>query len=81
MSKLENEQISKLEKNSFILTLYVRYSYPLGRAKSYRKMSKVQTSNHRPKIRKISCLTSLPVRLALPPVPVLSLKKVDFLIC
>ena len=30
--ELENEQISKLEKISFILTLYVRYTYPLGRA-------------------------------------------------
>ena len=42
------------EKFSFIASLYFRYRKDTGSPKDYRKMSEVQTSNHRLKTRKIS---------------------------
>ena len=46
---------SALSENfSSIPSLYFRYRKNTGRAKDYRKMSEVQTSNHRLKTRKIS---------------------------
>ena len=41
------------EKNSSIASLYFRYRKDIGSPKDYRKMSEVQTSNHRLKTRKI----------------------------
>ena len=46
---------SALSENfSFIASLYFRYRKDTGSPKDYRKMSEVQTSNHRLKTRKIS---------------------------
>ena len=42
------------EKNSSIASLYFRYRKDTRSPKDYRKMSEVQTSNHRLKTRKIS---------------------------
>ena len=72
------------EKISFIASLYFRYRKDTGSPKDYRKMSEVQTSNHRLKTRKILFIiyfkSLIPPSLLSLPIPPINQKNILLLL-